>query len=83
MGRDFLWRVHLRAGETVSASAVNFASMGFDPMFFYVVRDCRDPSSCLSLFGSYTATTDETVYLVLDHFESADYPPTYVSVEVR
>jgi hypothetical protein len=87
LGSNALFRVHMRAGEHLSANAFNPASMGADPMGAYLVRDCNDLTSCIA--GShgdgasvaYDAVVDETVYVVFDLFAN-DYAPTYVRVTV-
>lgn len=86
LGRDSVWRVRLRAGERLLATANNFGSMGDDLYAFYLVRDCCNLESCITgRHGSglaYTATADETLYLVLDTFASGDHPPDAISITV-
>lgn len=72
-GTDHFYAVDLLAGETLTASFGAGPTNGSSYGFLYVTSDCFQPSACLdntdvSASGSvtYTATTDETVYLVMD-----------------
>ena len=68
-GTDHFYRVDLQAGQTVTADWTSTSSFAI----VYITRDCHDPDACLDNTGvgasgsvSFTATTAESVFVVVD-----------------
>jgi hypothetical protein len=72
-GVDHIYEIELLSGQTLTATYQGGPKGGTSTALLYLLNTCYDESSCLSNtdpgFGGalqYTATQDETVYLVLD-----------------
>lgn len=88
-GRDQVFEIHLLAGQSLSASATNLESMGPDPVALYLLDACSDTTArCVggnhAVFAalSHTATSDETLYLVVDTFDELDTGASEVEITV-
>ena len=73
-GADWVYAVDLQAGETLTADYTGTSSFGSGSCcdLMYLLKDCYDTTTCVDTAendGSitYTASTAETVYVVMDH----------------